>query len=121
MLAINENTFEKDDAALLKTTSLGINRPISLMIFSDIDGADTSVRLTAPVETSTKQIPAVSPTENTLARKLFLPSLSMLFSITVPGVRTLVTSRLTSPLARAGSSVCSQTATLYPFATRRAI
>lgn len=33
---------------------------------------------------------------------------------TVPGVITRMMSRLTSPLASAGSSICSQMATLYP-------
>ena len=39
--------------------------------------------------------------------------------ITVPGVTTRMMSRSTRPLACAGSSVCSQMATLYPLAIRR--
>ncbi len=42
-------------------------------------------------------------------------SSSMLVSITVPGDTMRVISRFTSPLAVAGSSICSQMATLYPF------
>ena len=39
--------------------------------------------------------------------------------ITVPGVTTLMTSRLTMPLTALGSSSCSQIATLYPFFHKR--
>ena len=36
----------------------------------------------------------------------------MLLSITVPGVMTRITLRFTMPFASAGSSICSQMATL---------
>ena len=42
-------------------------------------------------------------------------------SISVPGVTIRTMSRSTSPFAWAGSSICSQIATLYPFAMSRAI
>ena len=41
--------------------------------------------------------------------------------MTVPGVITRTMSRSTRPLAVAGSSVCSQMATLYPLAMSRAM
>ena len=53
--------------------------------------------------------------------KLFRPSSSMDESITVPGVTMRMMSRSTSPLAVAGSSICSQIATLYPLAISRAM
>jgi hypothetical protein len=40
-------------------------------------------------------------------------------SVSVPGVISRTTSRLTTPLASAASSVCSQMATLYPAAIIR--
>ena len=53
--------------------------------------------------------------------KLFRPSSSMEAFITVPGVTMRMMSRSTSPLAAAGSSICSQMAILYPLAMSRAI
>ena len=55
------------------------------------------------------------------AIKLFRPSSSMAEEITVPGVTTRITSRSTRPFAVAGSSICSQMATLYPLAMSREI
>ena len=57
----------------------------------------------------------------TAQRKLLRPSSSMEEAMTVPGVMTRMMSRSTSPLAVAGSSVCSQMATLYPLAMSRAM
>ena len=75
---------------------------------------------TSPVEMSQKHAPAPDPVRQTAAMKLFFPSSSMEASITVPGVTMRMISRSTSPLARAGSSICSQIATLYPLAMSRA-
>ena len=66
----------------------------------------------SPVEISAKQTPAACSPANTEQIKLFFDSSSMLLSMTVPGVITRMTARLTSPLASAGSSICSQIATL---------
>ena len=70
----------------------------------------------SPVETSVKQTPKKSFSKYTQARKLFELSFSITSTDAVPGVTTLITSRLTRPFAKAGSSVCSHIATLYPFA-----
>ena len=53
--------------------------------------------------------------------KLLRPSSSMEEAITVPGVMMRMMSRSTRPLAVAGSSICSQMATLYPLAMSRAM
>ena len=76
------------------------------------ESAESSVARSSPVEISAKQTPAARSPANTEQIKLFLDSSSMLLSITVPGVITRMTARLTSPLAKAGSSICSQIATL---------
>ena len=66
----------------------------------------------SPVETSAKARPALSDAKQTDSRKLLARSSSMLASITVPGVMMRVMPRFTKPLARGGSSICSQIATL---------
>ena len=48
-------------------------------------------------------------------RYVFKFSNVALVSTYVPGVIILITSLLTNPLAKAGSSTCSHIATLYPF------
>ena len=59
----------------------------------------------------------INKKKKTNDKKLF-DRASLPFSvITVPGVTTLMTSRLTMPLTALGSSSCSQIATLYPFFT----
>ena len=94
------------------TASRGAKRPSSLKRCSCQSRPEKAVADTSPVEMSQKHAPAPDPVRQTAAMKLFFPSSSMEASITVPGVTMRMISRSTSPLARAGSSVCSQMATL---------
>ena len=66
----------------------------------------------SPVEMSQKHSPVPALSRYTAQMKLLRPSSSMEEVITVPGVMMRMMSRSTSPLARAGSSICSQMATL---------
>jgi len=75
-------------------------------------GFTTSCTKNSPVETSANARPARSPAKHMDRRKLFAFSSSMFDSITVPGVMMRVIPRSTSPFASAGSSICSQMATL---------
>ena len=66
----------------------------------------------SPVEMSHRARAAPPSSMQTAQMKLFRLSSSMELSMTVPGVTTRMMSRFTSPLAVAGSSICSQMATL---------
>ena len=70
----------------------------------------------SPVEKSIQASPPArsSGSANSAARKLCSLARRLPSSTAVPGVRTLVTARLTSPLASLGSSIWSHTATLKP-------
>ena len=101
--------------------SRGLKRASSLIACSCQPAGSNWVRKTSPVEMSPRHSPAPWGPLYRAARKLFLPSSSMFSSMRVPGVTTRMTSRSTRPLAWAGSSVCSQMATLYPLAMSREI
>ena len=94
----------------LTMTSIGAMRASSSARVSA--GFVTSCTKNSPVDTSAKARPARSGAKHTESRKLFAFSSSMLLSITVPGVMMRVMPRCTRPLASAGSSICSQMATL---------
>ena len=71
-----------------------------------------AVRWARPVVMSQKAIPADRESAQTAQRKLLAFSSRQPSLVMVPGVTTRMMSRFTSPLARAGSSICSQMATL---------
>ena len=78
----------------------------------------------APVEMSTQASPSCGPTIPTATRKLLRPAGSRASSVSVPGVTIRTTPRRTSVLpprlrACAGSSSCSQIATLKPLRISR--
>ena len=102
----------QSQAAASSTASRGANRPSSLMRCSSQPGPVKAAADTSPVEMSQKQTPAASWSRQTAAMKLFFPSSSMEDSMRVPGVTMRMMSRSTRPLAVAGSSICSQMATL---------
>ena len=60
---------------------------------------------------SSGRAPAAATVEEFQKRKLDRIPLRGELSVSVPGVTTCVTSRLTMPFASFGSSICSQTAT----------
>jgi len=74
----------------------------------------------SPVERSTADSPHAPSCSATAPRYRCSRALSIEASMTVPGVTTLVTSRLTRPRAVRGSSTWSQIATRYPRSTSRA-
>ena len=90
--------------------------PISFLSKRLISSPVKFVAETSPVEISATATPRFEPVKQIAIRKLFLSSESTEESVTVPGVIMRAMSRLTNPFAVAGSSICSQTTTLYPFA-----
>ena len=99
-------------AAGERRASRGEKRESSFSRCSRQPGPEKPVQETSPVDRSAKQRPTVSPARLTAQRKLFLPSSSMASEMTVPGVMMRMISRSTRPLVVAGSSICSQMATL---------
>ena len=73
------------------------------------------VVLNSPVLISVEAKPILLPSSYMATRYVFKFSNVALVSTYVPGVIILITSLLTNPLAKAGSSTCSHIATLYPF------
>ena len=92
--------------------SAGEKRAASLSICTAASRPEKAVAWVWPVEMSQAAKPAHSPSSHAAAQKLLRPASKEASSSTVPGVTTRMMSRFTSPLAVAGSSVCSQMATL---------
>ncbi len=94
--------------------SRGRQAPISSRSRSKREGPSHSAAWNSPVVGSSQATPRLAGPGSIAITQEVSPASSAEASSCVPGVITRTTSRLTTPLAERGSSICSQSATRKP-------